>query len=152
MTSFIMSDEPKVIRSAFSKHDEPGTTVAGLVLAQQLTNQVDPKTKKPKTARNGRPLMQLEVVILTSWQVDPDDDGRRMLFVKGNLQKAIKQGIIAAGDDDLRIGARLTIAYTGLGAAFNQDYSPPKLYAAKYEPPTDASLAEVAAFMEEITA
>ncbi|WP_280431569.1 hypothetical protein [Nocardia brasiliensis] len=148
--SFIMADEPKVIRSAFTRHDEPGTAVSGLVLAQQLTNQLDPKTKKPKTARNGRPLQQLEVTILTSLQVDPDDDGRRLLFVKGNMQKAIKAAVLASGDSDFRNGARLCLTFTGLGAAFSADYSPPKQFAARYEPPTDASLAELAAFMEEL--
>lgn len=150
--SFIMSDEPKVIRSAFTKHDEPGTTVAGLVLAQELTAQTDQKTRKAKTTANGRTLKQLEVVILTGWQTDPDDDGRRKLFVKGNLRSAIKKAIVAAGDNDLRNGSRLTVTYTGLGAAANPDYSAPRLYRAKYEPPTEDSIAELAAFLEELTA
>lgn len=146
MTSFIMSDAPKVIRSAFTKHDEIGTTVAGLVISQQMSSQLDPKTGKPKL-RQGKPIPQLEVVILTGWQTDPDDDGARKLFVRGNLQKALKAAILAAGDDDLRNGARLTITFTGVGQAVG-DYSPPKLYRAKYEPPTDASLAEVAAYLD----
>jgi hypothetical protein len=146
MTSWIMTEEPKVIRSAFGKADEPGTTVAGLVISQELTVQKDPKTGKPKM-RQGNPIRQLEVVILTGWQTDPDDDGARKLFVRGNLQKALRAAILAAGDDDLRIGARLTIQYTGTGQAFNADYAPPKLYKAKYEPPNDASLAEVAAYL-----
>ncbi|WP_069167262.1 hypothetical protein [Nocardia altamirensis] len=148
MTSFIMSDEPKVVRSAFSKHDEPGTTVAGLVIGQEMTTQRDPKTGKQKL-RQGQPIPQLEVVILTSWQTDPDDDGARKLFVRGNLQQAIKKAIIDAGDDDLRTGARLTITFTGTGQAFNADYAPPKLYRAKYEPPNDASLAEVDAYLNQ---
>lgn len=146
MTSWIMSDEPKVIRSAFGKADEPGTTVTGLVVSQELTFQKDPKTGKPKL-RQGNPVRQLEVVILTRWQTEPEDDGARKLFVRGNLQKAIKAAILAAGDDDLRTGARLTIQYTGTGTSFSADYAPPKLYQAKYEPPTDDSLAEVAAYL-----
>ncbi|MEU8901763.1 hypothetical protein AB0C65_38275 [Nocardia sp. NPDC048505] len=149
--SFIMSEQPVVVRSAFTKHDEPGTTVAGLVLGQQVTDQIDPKTRKAKTTSNGRPLKQAEVTILTKWQVDPDDDGRRKLFVKGNLQKAFRTAILAAGDSDLRVGALVTVTYTGDGQAFNADYSPPKLYAVKYEPPNEATLAEVAAFQEEST-
>ncbi|MFC9898551.1 hypothetical protein ACFVMC_33080 [Nocardia sp. NPDC127579] len=150
MTSFIMSEEPKVVRSAFSKHDEPGTTVAGVVLGQQVTDQIDPKTKKAKTTSNGRVLQQAEVTILTRWQVDPDDDGRRKLFVKGNLQKAFRKAILAAGDDDLRVGATVTVTFTGTGQAFNADYSPPKLYSVKYEPPNEATLAQVGAFLEEL--
>jgi hypothetical protein len=147
MTSFIMSDAPKVIRGAFTKHDEPGTTVAGLVISQQMASQLDPKTGKPKL-RQGRPIPQLEAVILTGWQTDPDDDGARKLFVRGNMQKAIKAAVIAAGDTDFRNGARLTLTYTGNGQAFSAEYAPPKLYQAKYEPPTDASLAEVAAYLD----
>lgn len=142
--SWIMSDEPKVIRSAFGKNDKPGTTVTGLVISQELTAQKDPKTGKPKI-RSGREVPQLEVVILTDQHTDPDDDGARKLFVRGNLQKALKQAILNAGDDDLRNGARIAVQFTGTGTAFSADYAPPKLYRAKYEPPTDDSLAEVAA-------
>ncbi|MFQ6229935.1 hypothetical protein [Nocardia sp. NPDC002869] len=144
--SWIMSDEPKVIRSAFGKNDRPGATVTGLVLSQELTSQKDPKTGKPKL-RGGQEVMQLEVVILTEQRTDADDDGARKLFVRGNLQKAIKAAILAAGDDDLRNGARISVQYTGTGQAFSADYAPPKLYRAKYEPPTDDSLAEVAAYL-----
>ncbi|OBF65963.1 hypothetical protein A9X06_07440 [Mycobacterium sp. 852002-51759_SCH5129042] len=146
MTSWIMSDEPKVIRSAFSKTDQPGATVTGLVVSQELTTQQDPKTGKPKM-RQGKPIPLLEVVILTDRKTDPDDDGARKLFVRGNLQKAIKAAIIAAGDDDLRTGARLTIQYTGTGQAFSADYAPPKLYRAKYEPADEATIAEVATYL-----
>lgn len=146
MTSWIMSDEPKVIRSAFGKNDEPGTTVAGLVISQELTAQKDPKTGKPKL-RGGKTIPQLEVIILTQEKTDPDDDGARKLFVRGNLQKAIKKAILAAGDDDLRNGSRVTAQFTGTGTAFSADYAPPKLYRAKYEPPNDDSLAEVAAYL-----
>ncbi|NKY60912.1 hypothetical protein [Nocardia flavorosea] len=144
--SWIMSDEPKVIRSAFGKNDKPGATVTGLVISQELTAQKDPKTGKPKM-RGGQEVLQLEVVILTGQQTDPDDDGARKLFVRGNLQKAIKQAILAAGDDDLRNGARISVQYTGTGQAFSADYAPPKLYRATYEPPNDDSLAEVAAYL-----
>lgn len=147
MTSWIMADEPKVIPSAFSKTDEIGTTVAGLVVAQELKPVLDPKTKKQKTDRNGDPVLQMEVVILTAWKENPDDDGQRMLYVRGNLRKAIKTAIGAAGDDDLRNGARLTVTYTGQGKAFSDKYPAPKLYRAKYEPPTEANLQEVAAFL-----
>lgn len=148
MTSWIMSDEPKVIRSAFGKNDEPGTTVAGVVLSQELTDQKDPNTGKPKV-RGGKPIPQLEVVILTNQQTAPDDDGVRKLFVRGNLQKAIKKAILTAGDDDLRDGARLSIQFTGTGTAFSADYAPPKLYRAKYEPPTEDSLAEIATYLDQ---
>lgn len=94
--SFIMAEEPKVIRSAFSKTDPVGSAVGGLVLSQELTQQVDPKTKKPRTDRNGHPMMQLEVVILTNEQTDPEDDGRRMLYVRGNMRRAIRAAVIAA--------------------------------------------------------
>ncbi|MFI5716273.1 hypothetical protein [Nocardia sp. NPDC051750] len=144
--SWIMTDEPKVIRSAFGKNDEPGTTVAGLVISQELTAQKDPKTGKPKM-RNGKTVPQLEVVILTQEKTDPDDDGARKLFVRGNLQKAIKKAILAAGDDDLRNGSRITVQFTGTGTAFSVDYAPPKLYRAKYEPPNEDSIAEVAAYL-----
>ncbi|WP_051165495.1 hypothetical protein [Nocardia testacea] len=144
--SWIMSDEPKVIRSAFGKNDRPGATVTGVVISQELTAQKDPKTGKPKM-RGGREVPQLEVVILTEQRTDAEDDGARKLFVRGSMQKAIKAAILAAGDDDLRNGARVTVQYTGTGQAFNADYAPPKLYRAKYEPPTDDSLAEVAAYL-----
>ncbi|PXX52274.1 hypothetical protein DFR70_1336 [Nocardia tenerifensis] len=147
MTSFLMSDEPKVIRSAFGKTDEPGTTVAGLVISQQMAQQLDPKTGKPKL-HQGRPIPQLEVVILTEWRTEPDDDGARKLYVRGNLRKAIKAAVIAADDTDLRNGARLTVTFTGLGPAFSADYAAPKLYKARYEPPTEASLAELAAYLD----
>lgn len=144
--SWIMSDEPKVIRSAFGKNDRPGATVTGLVISQEMTSQKDPKSGKPKL-RGGREVPQLEVVIWTEQRTDAEDDGARKLFVKGNLQKAFKAAILAAGDDDLRNGSRVSVQFTGTGQAFNADYAPPKLYKAKYEPPTEDSLAEVAAYL-----
>ncbi|MBF6083879.1 hypothetical protein IU485_21145 [Nocardia cyriacigeorgica] len=103
---------------------------------------------KPRTDRNGHPMMQMEVVILTNEQTDPEDDGRRMLYVRGNMRRAIRAAVIAASADDLRNGAQLAVMYTGQGKAIGS-YAAPKLYKAKYEPPTEASLAEVAAFFDQ---
>lgn len=125
-----------------AKFDSVGVTVAGTITrVGEPMQQRDFTTQKPKTWDDGRPMMQLPVDIKTDLR-DPEishDDGTRAIYIKGELQKAIRQAVRTAGAPGLRVGGHLTVTYTGDGVASQRGMNPPKLYSAVYTAPTAAA-------------
>lgn len=126
-----------------AKFEAFGVTVAGRITEKpEVQQQRDAKDNKPKYWTDGNPMMQLVVTVQTDLR-DPairDDDGRRRLFVKGQMKTAIQEAVKAVGGRGLEVGGHLSITYTHDGVKSNPAFSAPKQYRAQY---TAAAAAEL---------
>lgn len=124
---------------AYAKFETPGTTVTGTITdeEQRITQQTEMGTGKPRTYDDGNPMMQL-IVNLQTEERDPDieeDDGRRDLYIKGQLKVAVQQALRKAQSKGLDVGGVLSVTYTHdetTHAGFKA-----KHYVAVYTPPTE---------------
>ena len=127
---------------SFEEYDD---TVVGVIVEPQpeLVQMTDFKTGDPLfwDKEETRPKMQLVINLLTQErdEDDPSDDGRRRLYVKGNMRKAIAGAVRAAGAKGLAIGGGLQVTFTGEGEK-EKGMNPPKLYSAKYVKPAAAEV------------
>lgn len=118
-----------------AKFPTPGTIVGGRITEKPTVEQQrDIKTGEKKFWNDGNLMMQLVVTVQTD-ERDPqveEDDGRRRLFVKGQLKNAIADAVRTAGARGLEVGGTLTVTYTHDGLATQRGFNPPKQYAATY--------------------
>lgn len=118
-----------------AKFPTPGTTISGRITERPTVEQQrDIKSGDKKFWGDGNPMMQLVVTVQTD-ERDPqleEDDGRRRLFVKGQLKTAIAEAVKAIGGRGLEVGGTLTVKYTHDGLAKGPGMSPPKQYIATY--------------------
>ena len=128
-----------------AKFDAFGATVAGHITEHpEVQQQRDIKTGEKKFWSDGNAMMQLVVTVQTDLR-DPavqDDDGRRRLFIKGQMKTAIQEAVKAVGGRGLEVGGHLSITYTHDGVKSNTAFSAPKQYRAQY---TAAATAELLA-------
>ncbi len=119
------------------KFPEVGAKIVGRVLKYEMVQQRDFQSKKPKFWDDGNPMMQACVTLQAEeWEpVDEDDDGKRRLYVKGKMRDAVIAAVNASGHKGSLIGGKLGVSYSGDGEKTGGQ-SPPKLYKAKYEPPS----------------
>lgn len=102
-------------------------------------------TDKPEFWDDGSPKMQPVVRIQTDLREDDDDDGVRVIYCKGGkmtgpkggrtLQEAIRHASIEA-KAPVRKGGTLTVRYLEQGEPAKRGFNGPKLYVAKYTPPS----------------
>jgi hypothetical protein len=121
-----------------AKFEQVGDTLSGTIAnPPQVRQQTDFTTGKPLFwDSDGSPRMQLVVQVQTT-QRDPqrpDDDGVRGLYVKGQMQVAVRDAVRKAGASGLEVGGTLTVSFIGHGASKNGG-QPPKNYAATYQAP-----------------
>ncbi|MYX16881.1 hypothetical protein GTY67_26390 [Streptomyces sp. SID8374] len=118
-----------------AKFPTPGTVLSGRITERPTVEQQrDIKDGSKKFWGDGNPMMQLVVTVQTD-ERDPqneEDDGRRRLFVKGQLKNAIADAVRTAGARGLEVGGTLTVTYTHDGTATQRGFSPPKQYTAQY--------------------
>lgn len=121
-----------------------GDTVGGTITTEpEVQQQRSIEDGTPLTWSDGNPRMQMVVTVQTSLR-DPsieDDDGKRRIFVRGQMRNAVQQAVLATGAKGLDVGGTLTVTYTGDGERKNPAYTPPKLYQATYSKPTTGSSA-----------
>lgn len=113
-----------------------GTLVKGTVLDFEMTQQTDLDGNK-KTWDNGDPMMQLVVTLQTEDRDADitDDEGKRKLYVKGQMRNAIGEALKKAGAR-LEKGATLAVKYTADGEVAKRGHNPPKQYVAAFQAPT----------------
>lgn len=122
-----------------AKFEQPGTTVTGLVIDSEVRQQTDIRTGEPKVWQNGDPMNQLVVRLQTDTVEDADDDGIRVLYIKGGfkaptMQKAVADAVRGVGAKGLEPGGSLSVTYTGDGPK-SPGMNPPKYYTATYNRP-----------------
>lgn len=120
-----------------AKFPTPGTVVGGRITEPPTVEQQrDMQSGEKKFWSDGNPMMQLVVTVQTD-ERDPsieDDDGRRRIFVKGQMKNAVADAVRDAGAKGLEVGGALHVRYTHDGTPKQRGFSPPKQYAARYVP------------------
>ena len=124
-------------KSFFNADSQPGATVTGVLDLIETSQMRDFQTKQPAYWNDGKPKMQIHIVIQTNLH-DPaieDDDGRRSIFIKGyGIQlKAFREACRQAGVKAPKAGDTITATFTGLGERGNAP-QPPKVYAYQITP------------------
>lgn len=126
-----------------AKFPTPGTVIGGRITEQpQLEQQRDIKSGEKKFWADGDPMMQLVVTVQTDLR-DPsleDDDGRRRIFIKGQMKNAVADAVREVGAKGLEVGGTLHVRYSHDGQARERGMSPPKQYVAKYVTAASAEL------------
>jgi len=106
-----------------------------------MQQQRDFTTQAPLVWDDGRPRQQLRVVLATDLRDGDDDNGHRAIYVKGNMQAAVRDAIKAAGASKIEVGGTLAVRYVGDGEPPKRGLNAPKEYKAKYEAPTGQTTA-----------
>lgn len=124
-------------KSFFNADSQPGQSVTGTLDLIETSQMRDFQTKQPAYWNDGRPQMQIHIVLQTTLR-DPsvdDDDGRRSLWIKGwGIQlKAFRDACRQAGVKAPKQGDTITATFTGLGERGNAP-QPPKVYAYQITP------------------
>lgn len=126
-----------------AKFPVPQTTVGGRITERPTVEQQrDISTGDKKFWSDGNPMMQLVVTVQTD-ERDPqldEDDGRRRIFVKGQMKNAIADAVRAAGARGLEVGGTLAVTYSHDGTASQRGFNPPKQYTARYTPAATVAL------------
>lgn len=129
-----------------------GDVVVGTILDQFKTQQTKFGTGDKLFFDDGTPRMQLNVTLQTdlrNWDkvTKPledendkplpasEDDGKRRIFIKSDMQSAIGKAIKAAGAPGLRNGGKLAVKMTGTKDVGKGN--PMSLYEARYQPPAE---------------
>ena len=118
-----------------AKFPTPGTVIGGRITEPpKLEQQRDIKSGEKKFWKDGDPMMQVVVTVQTD-QRDPaieDDDGKRRLFIKGQMKNAVSDAVRATGAPGLEVGGTLHVRFTHELPASGPGMSPPKQYEARY--------------------
>lgn len=131
--AFLMSSGTKSF-----KFDVIGKTAKGIIETLDLQQQRSIDDGAPLFWDDAKmqPKMQVKIVLETEERDSEDDDGRRAVYAKGQMQNAIRDAVIAAGVDKLEEGGTLAIQYHDDGEPPKRGMNAPKLYKAQYKPPT----------------
>jgi hypothetical protein len=90
-----------------------GTPRGGQVVAKQVNQQTDQKSKQLKFFQgSNQPMMQIVVTVQTRERTDANDDGKRVIYVKGLMMKSAKKAFEAHGAKDIEIGSYFYAANT----------------------------------------
>ena len=130
--------------------------ITGTILSTAVQRSVKYGTTQPDFYEDGRPKLQLQVVIQTelrNWekvsmvptneggQMKPahEDDGRRAVYLKGAMMYAVGDAVTAATGERAApaVGGKLHIVYTHESPS--NKGNPRKEYSANYQPPTPGS-------------
>lgn len=118
--------------------------------AVQVRNYEDPT--KLEYWDDGKPKMQIEVTLDTDYAdpSDPDDDGKRRVFLFGQKLRAAKEELAKKGFKTFELGMSFKITLAGTKPSQNKRYNDVKLYsielgAAKTRPAVDAVMASMGA-------
>lgn len=109
-----------------------GDAVAGKVTEKERRQQTDYDTGKVLFWEDGSPRLQL-VVTLAVNEPTEDDEGLRNLYVRGNMQRAVRDALRGAKVKDLAIGYWLTVEYVGDDKPARKGISGAKQYKATVE-------------------
>jgi hypothetical protein len=121
-----------------AKFTDAGTSVSGPIV---FISDQEPPLKFGTTEIDTEAPLQVRVILQTTEHDsdDEDDDGRRCLYVRGNMKFAIGKAVKAAGGKVPELGGTLTVTHTGVGVPRKPGLNPPKLYEASYVMPQPGS-------------
>lgn len=128
---------------ASAKFATIGTLVSGRITERPTVEQQrDYTTGDLKFWDDGKPQMQLVITLATDDRdpANPEDDGARRLYVKGQMKNAVAQAVRASGARGLEVGGVLSVIYSGDGERKNPRFNAPKNFSAEYVPAAAAVL------------
>jgi hypothetical protein len=118
------------------KFQKIGDEVSGFIVHQEVRQETEFNTNKPKFWDDGRPKMQLVVTLRTNNRESPDDDGLRRWFIKGkSMTDAVRDALRTAHARGFETDGWARCVYVGDGLA-TANAQAPKLYLAEYRRPT----------------
>ncbi|MEU0691941.1 hypothetical protein [Streptomyces uncialis] len=120
-----------------AKFPTVGHTVSGRISERPTVEQQrDFTTGELKFWDDGKPQMQLVVTLATAERdpENPEDDGTRRLYVKGQMKNAVAAAVRATGARGLEVGGTLTVTYSRDGVKTNPRFNAPKNFDAQYVP------------------
>lgn len=131
-----------LIASPAVKFEAVGDRVAGTITSVRRQQQTDFDTGEALTWSNGDPRMMTVVRM----EINGEE---RALYARGgkyeavegegtSLEAAIVDAVVAAGGTSIAKGATLEVVHSGLGKPPKRGANAPKLYRAKYTPPTES--------------
>lgn len=112
-----------------------GTPRGGQIIDKKITNQTKLGTNEIIKWENGDPRKQMELTLQTAERADPQDDGRRRMFIKGDLPRATKAAMKPHGVNDVEIGGWFYAAWVSEKPASRPGYNDAKVFNAVYAPP-----------------
>ncbi|MEO3851726.1 hypothetical protein ABGB09_29560 [Streptomyces sp. B8F3] len=128
---------------ASAKFPTIGAAVSGRITERPVVEQQrDFTTGELKFWDDGKPMQQLVVTLATAERdpANPEDDGTRRLYVKGQMKNAVAQAVRTAGARGLEVGGVLSVTYARDGQKTNPRFNAPKNYEAQYTPAASAEL------------
>jgi len=112
-----------------------GTPRGGQIIDKKISNQTKLGTGEVLTWSDGSPRKQMVLTLQTAERTDPQDNGQRQLFVKGDMPRAVREAFQSAGAKDVELGGWIYVAWVSENAAKQAGYNPQKVYKAIYAPP-----------------
>lgn len=126
------------IKSAAFPDQQYNTTVGGAIVREpQVRQQTDFDSGKPKFYDDGQPVMQIVVHVQTTLRdpADASDDGVRALYLRGQMQQAVRDAVRAVGAKGLQPGGELHVTYVRDEPNSRGRGKPKKVYEARYVAP-----------------
>ena len=120
-----------------AKFPEPGAEIEGTLISSEVRQQTEFRPDGPGAPMfwpDGKPRLEL-VVTLDIGETGDFDTTERRLYAKGDMLRAIKQAVRESGGR-FDNGGRLKLRYVADGEQKTKGFNPPKLYKAKWTPPT----------------
>lgn len=130
-------------REPIAKFEAIGDTITGTLIDAEVAPITAPDGTV-QTDKNGNPKQQIIYTLQTDERDSEieDDDGKRRVYAKWAIQKAISECLTNAGlaNIGLQEGGKLTITHSSTQKASQKGYSDIKLYTAEYAPPPPRGL------------
>lgn len=112
-----------------------GTFRGGQIISKSVTQQTKMGTGEKLTWNDGSARMQLVLLLQTRERTDPQDNGQRQLFIKGDAPRAARVAFEAVGAKDLIEGGWYYQAWVDEKPPSTPGYNPQKVFKALYAPP-----------------
>lgn len=116
------------------KFNQVGDTYAGVIQSLKVTQQTKFPSGDPDFNKDGTPKKQIVATLSTSLRdpSEPDDDGTRNLYIKGNLQFAVSKALKKHGLKAPQVGGTIVVKFSGQEDTGKGN--PLKLFEAAYKP------------------
>jgi len=114
-----------------------GDVISGEIIRTEMRQQTKFGSGEPLTWDDGKPRMQIVVVLQTPDQDDEQDDGTRGVYIKvpSQMLRAVREAVRTARADGLEEGGILSIKYVSEEKPSKKGFNPQKVYEAHYRAP-----------------
>lgn len=121
--------------------DRPDVPGGRTVVTGVIETVHDPEPVIDMVTGNPTDKMQVRIVLKTEERdpTEPDDDGRRTLYVKSWMRGAVGEALRKAGAKEPQVGGTLSVQFVGLIPAERPGLNPGKKFAATYSAPASAA-------------